>query len=91
MTTDVEEIKGSELTPEIIALNDQMEAVKSFMRTGPIRRKLYSLMELYHMYVLNQHGHLPTEFDDIAIDMLDLFRFLRDLSESGKNMSEEEW
>ncbi|MCD9015246.1 hypothetical protein [Parachryseolinea silvisoli] len=91
MKQDLKNKRDKEISPEIKMREEWVESVESFVRTGPLRRKLYSLMEIYHIYILNQHGHLPNEFDDMAIDVLDLCRFLRDLHECGKNMSEEEW
>lgn len=81
--------KGKRQSSEEKIHEAQVTAVKDFLATGPIRRKLYSVTEIYNVYIFNEHGYLPTEFEDIAVDIANLCRFLRDLIESDQNLNED--
>lgn len=62
---------SSKLTVEIIALLERL------LDTASPQDYRDTLMEIYHLYLIYEHGHLPLNFDEMASQMYNLTEFLR--------------
>lgn len=62
--------RTSKLTEEIVQRLDQM-----LERPSPEQYR-NTLIEIYHQYIIHQHGTLPIVFERMATDMFQLIEFL---------------
>ena len=62
---------SSQLSPEIV---DQLEQL---FASSPAQAYRDTLLEIYHLYIMREHEHLPVHFDAMAANMYALTEFLR--------------
>ena len=67
--------KYPQLTEETIS---RMENLLSFVTPHDLREHL---LEIYHHYIINEHGSLPGNFSEMAQHLQILFDFLKFLEE----------
>ncbi|AYB33317.1 hypothetical protein D4L85_23220 [Chryseolinea soli] len=63
--------KSSRLTMEIVEQLDQL------LNSSTAEEYRNTLLEVYHLYILHEHGHLPVHFDSMANHMYALTEFFR--------------
>ena len=63
--------KSSRLTVEIV---EQLDQLLKSSTAGEYRN---TLLEVYHLYIMHEHGHLPVHFDSMASQMYVLTEFFR--------------
>jgi hypothetical protein len=63
--------KSSRLTAEIVEQLDQL------LKSSTADEYRNTLLEVYHLYIMHEHGHLPVHFDSLANHMYLLTEFFR--------------
>jgi hypothetical protein len=63
--------KSSRLTVEAVEQLDQL------LRSSTANEYRNTLLEVYHLYIIHEHGHLPVHFDSMANHMYALTEFFR--------------
>ncbi|HEY5750970.1 MAG TPA: hypothetical protein VIU12_33130 [Chryseolinea sp.] len=63
--------KSSQLTTEVV---EQLDQLLKFSSADEYRN---TLLEVYHLYIMHEHGHLPVHFDSMANHMYALTEFFR--------------
>ena len=63
--------KSSRLTAEIVEQLDQL------LNSSTADEYRNTLLEMYHLYIMHEHGHLPVHFDSMANHMYALTEFFR--------------
>jgi hypothetical protein len=63
--------KSSRLTAEVVEQLDQL------LKSSTADEYRNTLLEVYHMYIIHEHGHLPVHFDGMANHMYALTEFFR--------------
>ena len=63
--------KSSRLTVEVVEQLDQL------LKSSTADEYRNTLLEVYHLYIMHEHGHLPVHFDSMANHMYALTEFFR--------------
>lgn len=69
--TSVTLSRSSRLTVEIVEQLDQL------LKSSTADDYRNTLLEVYHLYIMHEHGHLPVHFDSMANHMYALTEFFR--------------
>lgn len=63
--------RSSRLTVEVVEQLDQL------LNSSTADEYRNTLLEVYHLYIMHEHGHLPVHFDNMANHMYALTEFFR--------------
>lgn len=63
--------KSSRLTAEVVEQLDQL------LKSSTADEYRNTLLEVYHVYIIHEHGHLPVHFDSMANHLYALTEFFR--------------